>query len=648
MAHESFENEDIARLINEYFIPIKVDREERPDIDHIYMTVVTALTGHGGWPLTVFLTPDKKPIFGGTYFPPFAKWGAPGLGDVLNSIHNEWKRDPAKLIQSSESIAEILQARKYSPAADKTLSKEVLEKAFHQFSQSYDPTHGGFGSAPKFPTSHNLSFLLRYWKRAKNPQALAIVETTLHKMADGGLYDHIGGGFHRYSTDREWQIPHFEKMLYDQAILARTYLEAYQATHNEFYAAIARAIFDYCITQMQDASGGFYSAEDADSTDPDDKEEGHKKEGAFYLWRQDEIENILGEDAKIFNYHFGVMPNGNAFSDPHGEFVGKNIIYVEHHLSETAEHFGKSTDEIQKIIELAQKKLFSIRAKRPRPHLDDKILSDWNGLMISSLAFGGKVLGESRYVEAAQKAMQFIEGKLMTKDGKLLHRYRDGDAAILGNLDDYAFVVYALLDLYEATFQWDYLKLADQLSRDMIDRFWDKEKGGFFFTAHDAEDLLFRAKEIYDGALPSGNSLAALNLIRLYHMTLQPEWQKKVDDLFKAFGQDIEGHPSAYAQMLIAFDFCLGPSQEIVIADARDTSSAEAMHKEIYKYFIPNKVVIFRPADEKSKDLFKLLPFITEQKPISGKTTAYVCKNHVCKQPVNEITEFRHILEKEK
>lgn len=655
MEHKSFEDPKIARMINDYFVPIKVDREERPDVDHIYMSAVQAMTGSGGWPLSIFLTHEKKPFFGGTYFPPRAKWGSPGFIDVLQSIHHAWKNNRQQLITSSDQLTKLLEQQNLKQAGQDTVDEKMLEYAALQFKQMYDSRFGGFGISPKFPTSHNLSFLLRYWQRTSDPEILSIVEHTLIQMAHGGMYDHLGGGFHRYATDQEWQIPHFEKMLYDQAILAKTYLEAFQITKNEFYAQIAREIFDYCLRDLTDPKGGFYSAEDADSLDPnqykdmslDSKITHEKKEGAFYLWQENEIDTLLGrEDAKIFKYYFGIENNGNAHSDPHGEFVGKNILFVRHDLKKTAQHFKLKDSEVRTVLNRSKAKLFQERETRPRPHLDDKVLVDWNGLMISSLAFGSKVLNEPKYKEAAEDAAQFILNNLVDKRGRLLHRYRDQDASILGMIEDYAFFINGLLDLYEVTFDLEYLVQAHRLSKEMMKLFWDKERGGFFLTANDAQKLILRPKEVYDGAIPSGNSFAALVLVRLAHMMPEEKWENSLEELFKSFARDLKERPSAYAQMMIALDFALGPSQEIVIAGLKTNPHVVKMHEQIYDYFLPNKVVLLHHVGHEEADqLIKMVPFIKNQTLLEGQPAVYVCENHTCKKPVSDLSKFREILQ---
>ncbi len=663
MEHESFEDPAIAEVMNKYFVAVKVDREERPDVDNIYMKAVMSLTGSGGWPLSVFVTAQRKPFFGGTYFPPGSQWGRPGFKELLLSINDAWQNKRDELLQSSHAITQDLQAASFGGqiGGNAVVGEETLRHAYGQYVQRFDLRYGGFGTAPKFPASHNLSYLLRYWKRANELKALEMVEKTLMEMAKGGMYDHIGGGFHRYSTDQRWHIPHFEKMLYDQATLSKTYLEAYQATHKEEYARVAREIFEYVLRDMTGPQGGFYSAEDADSLEPmDERRETKddasfapppsslvKKEGAFYFWRyQETVEHLGKESAEIFNYYYGVEPHGNALSDPLGEFSGKNILYRASGLEETAKKFGKTPAQIKQIIDESRRKLFALRESRPRPHLDDKVLVDWNGLMISSLALGSRVFNEPKYREAAERSAQFILSSLVRKDGRLLHRYRDGEAGILGMLEDYAFFIHGLIDLYEATFKEGYLREAKRLTEDMIQLFRDDKEGGFFLTATDAEKLLVREKEIYDGAIPSGNAIAALDLLRMGRLTLNREWEKKAEEYFKTFGRELSSGPSAYAQSLMALDFAVGPSKEIVLAGPKDDPQTWAMLKSLYARFIPNKVVLFRPLpDGAAKDILALVPFLADQQALGGRTTAYVCTNYHCEFPTNDIQKFEQLLD---
>jgi uncharacterized protein YyaL (SSP411 family) len=472
MEEESFENEAIAEILNAHFVSIKVDREERPDVDHYYMQAVQAMTGQGGWPLNIFLTPDLKPFFGGTYFPPEDKWGHPGFLRVLKVLSEKWQSEQTQMVQSAREMAEALKPSTSTLGPHSALDENTLHAAFRQLATQFEARFGGFDRAPKFPRAHTLSFLLRYWHRFGNhveaihESPLRMVEHTLQEIAKGGIYDHLGGGIHRYSTDMHWLVPHFEKMLYDQAIAARAYLEAFQVTQKKPYAEIARDIFRYVLRDLTDKTGTFYSAEDADSLDA----ETHKKtEGAFYVWKAEDIEKVLGkETADIFDFMMGVEVQGNVDEDPHGEFRGKNILYRARTLEEAALQFSKDKKEIESIFENGKKKLMTARQQRTRPHLDDKILTDWNGLMISALSYGARVLNDPTFSQAATKAADFILKTLRQEDGRLFHRYRDGEAAIEGFLNDYAFLIVGLCDLYEATFQARFLHEAKQLVSRMM------------------------------------------------------------------------------------------------------------------------------------------------------------------------------------
>ncbi len=654
MEHESFEDQAIAKIINENFIAVKVDREERPDIDGVYMAAVMSMTGRGGWPLTVVLTPDKKPFFGGTYFPPVAKWGAPGLVDVLHSLTENWQNNRHGIQASSENITQVVMQGVAKSGSEEMLDASVLERAFNQYRQHFDEEYGGFGMEPKFPSSHNMSFLLRYWYRTGDKEALEMVDATLTQMARGGMYDHIRGGFHRYATDRYWQIPHFEKMLYDQAMLAWTYTEMYQITKNPEYMRVVDEIFSYVLEDMTGAEGGFYSAEDADSLDPDEyaamsvdtKQSLHKKEGAFYLWRYDEIQTILtDEEFDVFAAYYAIKKDGNAHTDPHQEFTGKNIIFTERSLQQTAKLKNKVVDEVDQMLKSANQKLLKVRNERPRPHLDDKVLVDWNGLMIGSLAYGGKVMNQAKYIDAAEKAAAFII-KEMIKDGRLYHRYRDGSVDVTGTIEDYAFFIHGLLGLYEVTFNIDYLERARDLTEIMIDLFWDEREGGFYFTADDAEKLIFRQKEIYDGAIPSGNSIAALDLIRLAHITLDPKYDQYLQRLFTTFSDALNKHPIGYAQMLSVFDFAVGPAAEIVLTEGKNPEFLARSHQTLFAAFIPNKVIVRRNKDKQDLNrVVAIAPFVKEQEPVENQSTIYVCENHVCKLPVVDEEGFHKVIQ---
>jgi len=606
MAHESFEDEGISKMINDHFIAIKVDREERPDIDHIYMTATTAMTGQGGWPLTVFLTPQGDPFYGGTYFPPYAKWGSPGFIDLLGSIAAGWKSDRENILSSSRSITDGLRRNTQAASSSGIMDETLLDKAFRQMRGQFDAANGGFGSAPKFPMGHNLSFLLRYHKRREEPEALSMAEKTLTAMAQGGIWDHLGGGFHRYSTDQNWHVPHFEKMLYDQALLSRAYLEAYQVTGSGGYSRVARGTLDYVLSSMTDKEGGFYSAEDADSFEAPG---GHSKEGAFYVFSQSEIEEALGlEAAAVFNYCYGVLPQGNASFDPHGEFKGKNILYQAHPSDEASEN----------ILHEAKAKLLALRSQRPRPHKDDKVLCDWNGLMIASFAFASRVLGEVKYAQAAVKAADFILEHMMVKQ-RLLHRWRDGGAGIAATLEDHAFFIYGLVELYEATFQDKYLEAAQVLADRMIELFGD-QAGGFYMTAVDAESLIVRPKEIYDGALPSGNSVAALILLKLYALTKKDIYLSQAEALFGCFSSSVAQVPYAHSFLLSALDWHLQGPWEISFQGAGDDPTIAKMLKVLYKHFIPAKAVKFILALDGGQ--------------------AHICFRGTCKAPINSVSVF--------
>ena len=620
MERESFENEGIAQILNRYFVSIKVDREERPDVDRVYMLFVQASTGSGGWPMSVFLTPDKKPFFGGTYFPPDNRFGRPGFGAVLENLARAWNEDRARIEQSGEQV--IAQLRQYADASSGSVEagKEALESGFQAFRHMFDPRLGGFGGAPKFPRPSVHNFLVRYYAGTGNEEALEMVLLTLREVAKGGMNDQLGGGFHRYSVDERWFVPHFEKMLYDQAQLAISYLEAFQITRDGQYAAAARDIFSYVQRDLTHADGGFYSAEDADSAaDPERPRE--KSEGAFYLWSKPEIDAILAPaDAKIFCYRFGVEEHGNVSEDPHGEFRGRNILFQAHTLEQTAAHLGIRLEEVRAVLNTTSQKLMQVRASRPRPHLDDKILTGWNALMISAFAKGAQILNEPRYADAARAAASFIRRELFDPArGILLRRYREG-AAIDGFLDDYAFLINALLDLYETTFDREDFLFAMQLAERAGALFEDREEGAFFSTPEEGESLVLRLKDDHDGAEPSGNSVLALALLRLARMTGREDFRQSADRTLKAFGSRLKSAGAGVPQMLAALAFALARPQEIVLAGPHN----DPMLATIRRHFLPGTVILM--AGEGSQPL----------PAVDGKATAYVCENHACKLPVTD------------
>ena len=629
MERESFEDEEVAQLMNQYFVAVKVDREERPDIDNIYMTVCQYMTGSGGWPLTIIMTPDEKPFFAGTYFPKQAKFGRSGLMEILNQIASLWRKDRPRALQAGDQVTQTIKNISSSPMGG-NLTKENLKKAFQKFQDSFDETYGGFGLAPKFPSAHNLSLLLRWWKRSGEEKALKMVEKTLDAMWKGGMYDHLGFGFHRYSTDSRWLVPHFEKMLYDQAMLAIAYVEAYQATGKAQYAEVARQVFTYVLRDMTSPEGAFYSSENADS-------EG--EEGKFYVWTQDEIKAILGEKHEdLFCRFFGVTKNGNLEE-------GRSVLHIKKTVEEFARNEGMAPDELKKILEQSRQRLFVARQKRIHPSKDDKILTDWNGLMIVAFSKGAQALNEPEYADAARKAADFLLKELRRKDGRLLHRYREGEAALPGYVDDYGFLVWGLIDLYEATFEARYLQEALTFSDDMLKLFWDEKEGGLYFTGDDNEKLISRMKDVYDGAIPSGNSVASLNLLRLGRITMRQELEEKAEQAIESFGKTISRSPTGFSQFLIALDFAVGPTKEIVIAGDLHQEDTNLMLHTIRRRFLPGKVLILHPEGEEGKAIEKIIPFVKGQNKINEKAAAYICENHTCKLPTTDVQKMISFIE---
>ncbi|HBK86585.1 MAG TPA: thioredoxin domain-containing protein [Firmicutes bacterium] len=551
---ESFEDAAVAAALNNAFVCIKVDREERPDIDTVYMNVCQALTGSGGWPLTIIMTPDKQPFYAGTYFPPHSQFGRPGLVELAKAITQAWHDNRPDLLKRADQIAQRLQAATAPVMCETALDKSTLDKAYEYFKRAFDPTYGGFGRAPKFPSPHNLCFLLRYWLRTGEADALQMVVTTLEQMQRGGVYDQIGGGFHRYSTDREWLVPHFEKMLYDQAMLAIAYTEAWQATQRADFAQTAKAILDYVLRDMQAPAGGFYSAEDADS-------EG--EEGKFYVWTLAEVRQALTpEETQLAIKVFDISEAGNYLEEATGERKGTNILHLPGPLAELAQEYGLSEGELHKQLQQIRQKLFAAREPRVHPFKDTKILTDWNGLMLAALALAGRALGEERFLQAATDCIRFVREQLTTKAGKLYKRWREGEAALPAQLDDYAFLIWGLIELHSATQDPQYLAWALELQGILVQHYWDEGQGGFFLTANDAEELLMRPKEIYDGAIPSGNSVAMLNSLRLARLTGQSKLEEYAMGIWRAFASQIAQQPAAYSFALSALDFALGPAQE--------------------------------------------------------------------------------------
>ena len=635
MAHESFEYPEVARLMNDVFICIKVDREERPDIDNIYMRVCQMMTGSGGWPLTILMTPDKKPFFAGTYIPRESQHGRLGMMDLVPRIKEVWDTQHDEILKSADKITASLNQIAHD-ASGPELDKSTLKTAYDQLTGRYSEQYGGFGNAPKFPSPQNLLFLLRYWQSTNDEKALRMVVKTLQSMQNGGIYDHVGFGFHRYSTDSHWLVPHFEKMLYDQAMLAMAYTEAYQATGISEFEETAKEIFTYVLRDMTDKEGGFYSAEDADS-------EG--VEGKFYVWTEDEIRQTLkGDEADLIINVYSIDKIGNFRDEASGENTGANILHLNKSLTEIAFKNKESVDGLKESVETARQKLFAVRNKRVHPHKDDKILTDWNGLMIAALAKGAQAFDEPKYAEAAKRAADFILTGMRREDGRILHRYRDGHTAILANVDDYAFLIWGLLELYETVFDVDYLQTALDLNSEMIKYFWDEKDGGFYFTAEDAEELIVRQKEIYDGAIPSGNSVAVSNLFRLSRITANTDFEDKANKIMLAFSKDVESAPSGYTQMMVALGFGIGPSYEIVIVGNPEADDTKEMLSSLGKHFIPYKVILLKHDDQETADITKIAEYTEYHSSFDGKATAYVCLDFACKMPVTNTEEMLKLL----
>lgn len=642
MAHESFEDEQIAAVLNRDFVSIKIDREERPDIDRVYMLFIQASTGSGGWPMSVFLTPDLKPFFGGTYFPPDSRYGRPGFRDLLEHLARAWKQERARVEESGANVTEQLRSIAASAKAKIEPDKALFESGFSYFRRSFDSRYGGFGGAPKFPRPVVFNYLFRLYAADGNAEALEMSLRTLQSMAMGGMHDQLGGGFHRYSVDERWFVSHFEKMLYDQAQLALSYLEAYQITRDEDFARVARGIFSYVKRDLtppsRDRNGAvapvpaFYSAEDADSPDPENPS--HSGEGAFYLWRSSEIEAVLGPtDSRVFSLRFGVEPDGNVQNDPHGEFTGRNILYQARTLQEVAPRAGTPPDTIRAILDSAIEKLLAVRNRRPRPHLDNKILTSWNALMISAFVKAFVVLGDQECLEAAQAAAQFLLTAMYNpQTGDLLRRFCDGEAGIPAFLDDYAFFTQALLDLFEASGEPGYLDTAAKLARTGLARFEDRQDGGFFSTAAGAPDVLLRIKDDYDGAEPSGNSIATDVMLRLAHLTGNRIFRESAEKSLRAFAPKLAAQAAMAPQMLVGLGRSLAEPEQVVVRCQTVDCEVQQLLSEERKNFAP--YAVFAPlSDNGAETLAHLSPFLAglERK---GRLTIYRCRNFVCELPV--------------
>jgi uncharacterized protein YyaL (SSP411 family) len=614
---------------------------------------VQATTGRGGWPMNVFLTPDRKPFYGGTYFPPTERQGMPGIRTLLTKVREAWDTQHEDIVKSADALTKgLAEISRVAPAdGGGAIDEALLAAGYERLASTFDATHAGFGGAPKFPEPINFNFLLHYAARTKDDaartRARQMTLQSLRAVAAGGIHDHLGGGFHRYSTDRRWFLPHFEKMLYDQAQLATCYVDAYRVSGDAFFAGVARDVLDYVLRDLTGPDGRFYSAEDADSA-RDAAKPHDKTEGAFYVWRSGEIEQLLGaEAAAVFNFHHGVATGGNVppAQDPHGEFPGVNVLAVAHTVEETAKQFGKSAEQVTELLAGGRRKLFEARAKQPRPHLDDKTITAWNGLAISAFARAGAALNEPRYTNAAIRAASFIQSNLYDPKSRTLKRiWRDGPANVAGFLDDHAFLIQGLLDLYECSLDVRWLKWATQLQARQDQLFEDKEAGGYFSTSGQDRSLLHRLKDDHEGVEPAANSTAALNLLRLSQMTDDAGLAKKAARIFAAFSGRLREYPGSMPQMLVAADFQLSKPLQIVLAGDPAAEDTRALLGEAHAVYLPNRVILSADNGPGQAFLAGHAEFIKGMKPINGKATAYVCQDYTCQQPTNEVAELRRQL----
>jgi uncharacterized protein YyaL (SSP411 family) len=624
MEHESFENEKIAALMNQLFVSVKVDREERPDLDEIYMNAVQMLTGRGGWPMTVFLTPDGKPFYGGTYFPPEDRQGMPGFPRILLGVSQAYRERPEDVDKSVAQILTALQRMSESRETTKDLSKSIIAESAEKVAGAYDPDHGGLGRAPKFPNAGVYELFLRHYSASRDERFLEMVVHTLTKMAQGGIYDHLGGGFHRYSVDAKWLVPHFEKMLYDNAQLVRIYAHAYTITREPLFRAVVEETVGYLLREMLHSEGGFYSTQDADS-------EG--EEGKFFVWTEDQINQVIGEeDGRVFCRMYDVGEPGN--------FEGRSILHPVLTIEQTSKLFHKEPSEIQALVARARQKLFAEREKRVKPFRDEKIITSWNGLLLSGLAEAIKILNHPPCLDAAQRTVEFVFEK-MFRDGLLLHTYKDHNAKLFGYLDDYAFIAVGLLDLYETLFDRSYLNRAVQLTDIMLREFWDERDGGFFFTGISHEPLISRAKPVFDASIPSGNAIATQLLLRLYHFTGENRYRASADRVLRSYYAAMASQPFGFAHLLCALDAYVQGTKEIVIIGEPTDAAVKNLLAEVNSIYLPNKVLQIAAAGLPAE----ISPLLGGKTQIDGRATAYVCQNFTCSAPVTNPTELRELLE---
>ena len=648
MEHESFENGEIADVLNKHFVSIKVDREERPDVDRVYMTFVQVTTGSGGWPMSVWLTPSLQPFYGGTYFPPASKWGKPGFVDVLEEIARVWREERDKVEQSAATITERLRGLRSQGGRGPIPPAAALDRAVEEFAVAFDRRRGGFGQAPKFPRPSELLFLLREHARTGSSEARDMVLVTLRAMALGGMRDHIGGGFHRYSVDADWRVPHFEKMLYDQAQLVLAYVEAAQLTGDSFFADVAVDTLDYVRTDLTDEAGGFFSAEDADSVPPEQAGEPHphKMEGAFYIWREDEIREVLGPDAEVFIARYGVRPDGNAPFDPQNEFVQKNLVYTARPIEEIAATTGLSVQDVEASLRRSREALRARRSRRPRPHLDDKVLTAWNGLMIAAFARAARVLDEGgRFLGDARRAAEFVQAKLWDPaKGRLLRRYRKGEAGVEGYAEDYAYLIFGLLELFQADGDPRWLEWAQALQAQQNALFWDPIEGGWFSTTGQDASVLLRLKEDYDGAEPAASSMGVLNLLALAHLSPEPKAQSpepkdQIELTFGNFASRAAQSGRIVPMMLAALSTYHSGMPQVVLVGDRATDGMQALLDVVRRRYLPTAITVAVEGSRRDR-LDRMLPWMAAMTARDGRPTAYVCRDFSCQAPATDAREL--------
>jgi uncharacterized protein YyaL (SSP411 family) len=655
MEHESFESQEIADLLNREFISVKVDREERPDVDRVYMAFVQATTGAGGWPMSVWLTPTLQPFYGGTYFPPASQWGRPGFREVLTEIARAWREDQSQVVESAGQITARLaeMARPETDSGGAVPGEEALQNTLRQFKSTFDRRRGGFGDAPKFPRPSELLFLLREYARASDDEARDMVAMTLRAMALGGMRDHIGGGFHRYSVDGNWRVPHFEKMLYDQAQLVLAYLETAQATDDPFFAQIAEDTLLYVRREMTDEGGGFYSAEDADSVPPEQASDPHprKSEGAFYIWPLAEVRELLGEDSRAFELRYGLLAEGNAAVDPHNEFTGRNLLYTARGIGEIAKELGRAPQDVANALMQARITLFEARSRRPRPHLDDKVLTGWNGLMIAAFARASRVMpsqltqgqpasSADKHLEAARRAAHFLKGTMWDGD-LLLRRYRKGEAAIAAYAEDYAFLIFGILELFQADGNPGWLEWARALQQAQDRRFWDASDGGWYSTTGDDPSVLVRMKEEYDGAEPSASGVGAWNLLTLAHLTGEPSYEERAKQVFAAFSTRLTSLGRALPFMASALSMAHAAPEQIVVVGPSDAPATASLWQAANTPYRPFTSLIPITPGETQDALALHLPWIASMTMRDGTPVAYVCRNFTCEAPTTDPDTLR-------